>query len=149
MRPESIAWERAAEIRDAADGWRQAGAISASTHEAIRNTYPDRCVTPSAVWRALTAVMVTAVVLCSFGAFALAIKPSEVGLSLLLWLFGAACVVASELLEASPRFAQRGAAGAAAFWGSSFSSVDSVCFSMKLPRSLARTRCACSCSRAR
>jgi hypothetical protein len=48
------------------------------------------------VWRALTAVMVTAVVLCSFGAFALAIRPREVGLSLLLWLFGGVCVVATE-----------------------------------------------------
>jgi hypothetical protein len=117
MRPESIAWERAAEVRDAADGWRRAGAIDAPTHEAIRSTYPDRCVTPSAVWRVLTAVMVTAVVLCSFGALALAIRPHEVGLSLLLWLFGAACVVATERLEVSPRLARRGAAGAAAFWG--------------------------------
>jgi len=117
MRPESIAWERAAEVRDAADGWRRAGAVGAPTHEAIRNAYPDPCVTPSAVWRVLTAVMVTAIALCSFGAFALAIRPSEVGLSLLLWLFGAACVVATEWLEASPRRARRGAAGAAAFWG--------------------------------
>jgi hypothetical protein len=117
MRPESIAWERAAEVRDAADGWRRAGAIGAPTHEAIRNAYLDRCVTPSAVWRVLTAVMVTAVVVCTFGAFALAIRPREVGLSLLLWLFGAACVVATERLEVSPRFARRGAAGAAAFWG--------------------------------
>jgi hypothetical protein len=117
MRPESIAWERAAEVRDSADGWRQAGAIGAPTHEAIRGAYPDPCVTPSAVWRALTAVMVTAVVLCSFGAFALAFRPGEVGLSLLLWLFGAACVVATERLEVSPRLARRGAAGAAAFWG--------------------------------
>jgi hypothetical protein len=65
----------------------------------------------------LTAVMVTAIVLCSFGAFALAIRPREVGLSLLLWLFGAACVVATERLEVSPRLARRGAAGATAFWG--------------------------------
>ena len=117
MRSESIAWERAAEVRDAADGWRQAGAIGAPTHEAIKNAYPDPCVTPSAVWRVLTAVMVTAIVLCSFGAFALAISPREVGLSLLLWLFGAACVVATEWLEVSPRLARRGAAGATAFWG--------------------------------
>jgi|RhiMethySRZTD1v2_1073278.scaffolds.fasta_scaffold10493_11 hypothetical protein len=117
MRRQSIAWERAAEVRDAADGWRRAGAIGAPTHEAIKNAYPDPCVTPSAVWRVLTAVMVTAVVLCSFGAFALAIRPREVGLSLLLWLFGGACVVATERLEGSLRLARRGAAGAAAFWG--------------------------------
>ena len=117
MRRESIAWERAAAVRDAADGWRRAGAIGAPTLEAIKNAYPDPCVTPSAVWRVLTAVMVTAVVLCSFGAFALAIRPREVGLSLLLWLFGGACVVATERLEVSPRLARRGAAGATAFWG--------------------------------
>jgi hypothetical protein len=117
MRPDSIAWERAAEVRAAADGWGRAGAIDAPTLEAIRNVYPDPRVTPSAVWRVLTAVMVTAVVLCSFGAFALAIRPREVGLSLLLWVFGAACVVATERLEVSPRLARRGAAGAAAFWG--------------------------------
>lgn len=117
MRPASIAWERAAEVRDAADGWRRAGAIGAPTHEAIRSAYPDPCVTPSAVWRLLTAVMVSAIVLCSFGAFALAIRPNQVGVSLLLWLFGAACAVATERLEGSPRLARRGAAGAAAFWG--------------------------------
>jgi hypothetical protein len=117
MRRESIAWERAAAVRDAADGWRRAGAIGAPTIEAIKNAYPDPCVTPSAVWCVLTAVMVTAIVLCSFGAFALAIRPREVGLSLLLWLFGAACVVATERLEVSPRLARRGAAGATAFWG--------------------------------
>ena len=117
MRRESIAWERAAEVRDAADGWRRAGAIGEPTHEAIKHAFPDPCVTPSAVWRVLTAVMVTAVVVCTFGAFALAIRPREVGLSLLLWLFGAACVVATERLEVSPRLARRGAAGATAFWG--------------------------------
>jgi len=116
MRPDSIAWERGAEVRAAADGWTRAGAIDAPTLEAIRNAYPDPGVTPSAVWRVLTAVMVTAVVLCTFGAFVLATRPREVGLSLLLWFFGAACVVATERLEVSPRFARRGAAGAAAFW---------------------------------
>ena len=116
MRPDSIAWERGAEVRAAADGWTRAGAIDAPTLEAIRNAYPDPGVTPSTVWRVLTAVMVTAVVLCTFGAFVLATRPREVGLSLLLWFFGAACVVATERLEVSPRFARRGAAGAAAFW---------------------------------
>ena len=90
MRPESIAWERAAEVRDAAAGWRRAGAIGAPTHEAVRNAYPDPCVTPSAVWRVLTAVMVSAIVLCGFGAFALTIGPGGVGVGLLLWLVGAA-----------------------------------------------------------
>jgi hypothetical protein len=117
MRPESIAWERAAEVRSAADGWRQAGAIDAPTHEAIRSAYADPCITPSAVWRVLTAVMTTAIVLCAFGALAVATSPGERGLSLLLWLFAGACFVATESMEASPRLARRGAAGAASFWG--------------------------------
>jgi hypothetical protein len=117
MRLASIGWERVAEVRAAADGWKRAGAIDAPTHAAIGNVYADPCVTPSAVWRALTAVMVTAVVLCTFGALAMATNPDEVGLSVLLWLFGASCVVATEWLETSPRLARRGAAGAASFWG--------------------------------
>jgi hypothetical protein len=117
MRSESIAGERAAEVRAAADGWRRAGAIDARTHQAIRNAYPDPCITPSAVWRVLTAVMVTAIVLCAFGAFVMAVEPRDRGLALLLWLFAAACFVATEYMEASPRLARRGAAGATSFWG--------------------------------
>ena len=113
MRRESITWERAAEVRGAADGWRRAGAIDAATHDAIRRAYPDPCVTPSAVWRVLTVVMVTIVVLCVFGALAVTTRPREVGFTVLLWLFAAACGVATEYMEASPRLARRGAAGAA------------------------------------
>ena len=59
MRPDSVAWERAAEVREAAQGWRRVGAIDAPTEQAIREAYPDPCITPSAVWRVLTAGMVT------------------------------------------------------------------------------------------
>ncbi len=117
MRPESITWERTAEVRAAADGWRRAGAIDGPTHDAIRRAYPDPCVTPSAVWRVLTAVMVTIVVLCAFGAVAVTTRPREPGFTVLLWLFGAACVVATEYMEASPRLARSGVAGAASSCG--------------------------------
>ena len=80
MRPEAAAWERAAEVREAAEGWLRAGAIDRPTHEAIRNAYPDPCVTPSAVWRILTAVMVTAVLLCALGAVWIATQPGAAGL---------------------------------------------------------------------
>ena len=121
MRPEAAAWERAAEVREAAEGWRRAGAIDGPTHEAIGNAYPDPCVTPSAVWRILTAVIVTAVALCALGAVWIATgQPGEAGLSVLLVVFAGASLVVTERLEASPRLARRGAAGATSFWGSVF-----------------------------
>ena len=120
MRAESVAWERAAEVREAAEGWRRSGAIGTPTYDAILNAYPDPCVTPSAVWRILTACMVTAVMLCTLGAFFVALQPGSTALSLLLVVLGAAAMVVTERLEASPRSARRGAAGATAFWGCVF-----------------------------
>lgn len=120
MRPEAVAWERAAEVREAADGWLRAGAIDRVTHEAIGNAYPDPCVRPSAVWRILTAVMVSAVLLCALGAVWIAIQPGAAGLSMLFFVFTGASLIATERLEASPRLARRGAAGATAFWASVF-----------------------------
>lgn len=115
-----MAWERAAEVRAAAAGWRRAGAIDQAAYAAIEALHPDPCVTPSAVWRILTAGLVSAVILCALGAVTIAVRPGMTGLALLLFLFAAATVVATERLEAAPRLARRGAAGATAFWGSVF-----------------------------
>ena len=120
MRPDAVAWERAAEVREAADGWLRAGAIDRATHETIGNAYPDPCVRPSAVWRILTAAMVTAVLFCALGAVWIAAQPGAVGLSVLLFAFAGASLVATERLEVSPRLARRGAAGATSFWGGVF-----------------------------
>jgi hypothetical protein len=120
MRPESVAWERAAEVREAAEGWLRAGAIGTATYDAIRNAYPDPCVTPTAVWRILTAAMVSAVVVCVAAALGFAIQPGATGAALLLFMLAAAAFTLTERLEASPRSARRGAAGATAFWGSLF-----------------------------
>jgi hypothetical protein len=120
MRLDSAAWERAAEVREAAEGWLRAGAIDRPTHEAVRAAYPDPCVTPSAVWRILTAGMVTAVTLCALGAVWIATQPGAAGLSTLLLVFAGASLIATERLEASPRLARRGAAGATSFWGGVF-----------------------------
>ena len=117
MRAESVAWERAAEVREAAEGWRRFGAIGTATYDAIGNAYPDPCVTPSAVWRVLTAVMVTAVMVFTLGALWLALRPGATILALLLFVLGAAAYMVTERLEASPRSARRGVAGATAFWG--------------------------------
>lgn len=120
MRRQSVAWERAAEVREAAQGWRRVGAIDEPTEHAIREAFPDPCVTPSVVWRVLTACTVAAIVLCTFGAFAVALRPRPNGFPPLLFLFGGAAIVATEVLEASPRSARRGAAGATSFLGVGF-----------------------------
>lgn len=120
MRLTSAAWERAAEVHEAAQGWLRVGAIDEPTDSAIRGVFPDPCVTPSAVWRVLTACVVTAVILCAFEAFSIAYRPGGTGHQVLLFLFAGASLVAADLLEASPRFARRGAAGAASFLGVGF-----------------------------
>ncbi len=120
MRPEAIGWERAAEVDSAARGWRRAGAIDEATHQRIREAFPDPCVTPGAVWRVLTGGMVAAIVLCTFAAAALGLWRSSTAIQILLLLWGAACLVATEVLEASPRSARRGAAGATSVLGVGF-----------------------------
>jgi uncharacterized membrane protein YgcG len=120
MRLTSAAWERAAEVHEAAQGWLRVGAIDEPTGQAIRGAFPDPCVTPSAVWRVLTACVVAAVILCTFGAFSITSHPGDIGEQVLLFLFAGASLVAADLLEASPRFARRGAAGAASFLGVGF-----------------------------
>jgi hypothetical protein len=116
MRPESAAWDRAAEVRDAADGWLRVGAIDKATFDRIGAAYPDPCVTPSIVWRVLTMAMVTAIIICTLGACWIAIHAKDAGLPLLFALAAVACLVATERIEASPRYARRGAAGATSFW---------------------------------
>ena len=116
MRPESAAWERAAEVRAAADGWLSAGAIDKATFDKIGAAFPDPCVTPSFVWRMLTAGMVSAIIVCTLGACWIAVRAKGLGLQVLLLLVAAACLAATEWMEASPRFARRGAAGATSFW---------------------------------
>ena len=120
MRQDSAAWERAAEVHEAAQGWLRVGAIDEPTEHAIREAFPDPCITPSAVWRVLTAGVVAAVILCTFEAFRIAFRPDEIGYQVLLFLFAGASLASADLLEASPRFARRGAAGAASFLGVGF-----------------------------
>lgn len=117
MRREAIAWERAAEVHAAAQDWRRAGTIDEATHQRIREAFPDPCVTPGMVWRVLTGGMVAAIVLCTLAAMVLSVWRSSTLLQVVLLVWGAACLVATEALEASPRFARRGAAGATSVLG--------------------------------
>lgn len=107
-------------MREAAQGWRGAGAIDETTERAIREAFPDPRVTPSVVWRVLTACVVAAIVICTFAALAFAFRPRESGIQLLLFLLGSAALAITERLEASPASALRGAAGATAFLGIGF-----------------------------
>ncbi len=116
MRAAAVEWERAAEVRDAAEGWLRAGAIDEATAARIRGAYPDTGETPPTAWRVLTAGVVSAIVLCLVGALALMLNASNAGFRVLLFASGAALAIATERLEASPRTAHRGAAGATAFW---------------------------------
>ena len=128
MRQNSAAWERAAEVREAAQGWLRAGAIDEPTGHAIREAFPDPCITPSVVWRVLTACVVAAVILFAYAGFSIALRPGEIGDQILLFLFAGASLASADLLEASPRFARRGAAGAASFLGVGFLLVGSGLF---------------------
>jgi hypothetical protein len=120
MRADSVAWERAAEVRAAAAGWRRGGFIDEATERAVQEAFPDPCVTPSLIWRVLTAAAVAAVVLCTLIACVVAFGESARVGQLLLLLFAIACLVATDRLEASPRLARRGAAGAASVLGVGF-----------------------------
>ena len=119
MRQSAVAWERAAEVHDAAHGWLRAGAIDEPTARAIRERFPDPCVTPSVVWRVLTAGVVAAVILCTLAAFWSAVRSDQIH-AILLLLFAGAALASADRLEGSPRFARRGVAGAAAFLGVGF-----------------------------
>jgi len=116
MRPESAAWDRVAEVRAAADGWLHAGAIDKATFDRIGAAYPEPCVTPSIVWRVLTMAIVTAIIICTLGASWIAVHAKDSGLQLLFALAAAVCLVVTDRLEASPRHARRGTAGATSFW---------------------------------
>ncbi len=116
MRADVVAFERAAAVRGAARGWRRAGAIDEKSEFLVRKEYPDPRLLPTRVWRVLTFVLVTAIVLGIFLALAVGGIRGETGLALLCLFVGGACIVAAELQERSPPLARRGGAGATAFW---------------------------------
>lgn len=116
MRTESAAFERAAAIRKAARSWRAAEMIDGRTEEAIGSEYPDPRVRPSPVWRVLTFLLVTVIVLGVLIALTLSGVRGALGAAFVCVLVGGACVAAAELQERSPRLARRGGAGATAFW---------------------------------
>lgn len=118
MKGEWVAAERTEEVRAAAEGWKRAGAVSEGTFEEISRRYPEPRALPAALWRILTALFVSAVLLLVTFALFAAFRPGTGGPSAaLLFVLAAGCGIAAELQERTPTLALRGGAGATAFWG--------------------------------
>ncbi len=128
MRGEIAAFERAAAVCDAARGWRTAGIIDVVAEEAIEREFPDTRVRPSPVWRVLTFLFVTVIVIGVFFAVSLSGVRGMMGLAFLCLLAGGALVAATEVQEQAPSFARRGGAGATAFWAGVFLTVAAGLF---------------------
>ena len=103
---------RVAEVREAAQAWRDAGAIDAPTLEAIRAAYPESRPELSKAWTVLIFFLVTmAVHTVSFGVFAAFRMES----SLVVIFFGAVLATAADFLRGT-RFAGNGSDAAVSFW---------------------------------
>jgi len=109
--------ERVEEVRAAARGWKRGGAIGTGTFEEVLLRYPEPRALPALLWRVLVFVFVSLALLLLLGAFAFGARGSVEGITVLLLLFGAASLVATEAQESAPRLALRGGAGATCFWG--------------------------------
>jgi hypothetical protein len=101
---------RSEEVRDAARGWKSAGAIDDATLSAIEAAYPGRGVALHRAWKVLIFLMTSIAILAL--AIALARPTDELLVSA---LFAVALAVATERLRAS-RLSGTGGDAATAFW---------------------------------
>jgi hypothetical protein len=109
--------ERVEEVRAAARGWKKAGAIGEGTFEEISRCYPEPRTLPAPIWRVLTFVLGSFVLLAVFGAFVVSTRLNASGAWVLCAVFGAAFIASAELQARSPAMALRGGVEAASFWG--------------------------------
>jgi hypothetical protein len=117
MKGEWVASERVEEVRFAARGWKRAGAIGEGTFEEILRRYPEPRVLPAPLWRVLTFVLASFILLAVFGAFVLSASPNASSAWVLCAVFGAVFVTIAELQARSPAMALRGGVEAASLWG--------------------------------
>lgn len=117
MKGEWVAAERVEEVRAAAAGWRRAGAVSEGTLEEILRRYPEPRTLPAPLWRVVTFVLVSAILLLGAAALVAAASPALRDASAWCAFFGAAFVVLADVQARSPSLARRGGVEAASFWG--------------------------------
>jgi len=120
MKGKWVACERVEEVRAAAAGWKRAGGLETDSFEEISRRYPEPRPIPAPLWRALVFFFVSLGILLFLGAFALGGGRNIGAFITLLFVFGAACLAATEFQENAPGLALRGGAGATAFWGIAF-----------------------------
>lgn len=115
MRSAWAATSRAEAVRDAARGWKGAGAIDPSALAAIQAEYPDTRIALHKAWRVLVFVLVTiAIAAVFFGVFR-----GSGGMVASCLVFGAALAAATEMVRGS-RLSGTGADAATAFWATGF-----------------------------
>jgi hypothetical protein len=117
MKGEWIEAERAEEVRAAAEGWKRAGAVSKGTFEEISRRYPEPRTLPAPLWRVVTFLLVSAILLLFGGALIAAVSPAIKSAPFWLAFLGAACIIVAELQARSRSFARRGGVEAASLWG--------------------------------
>jgi MFS family permease len=106
---------RADAARDAARGWKGAGAIDAATLSAIQAEYPDPRIALHRAWRALVFVLVS----IAIGAMFFGVFVGDRHLLVPCLVFGAALAVATEVIRGS-RLSGTGADAATACWAAGF-----------------------------
>ena len=93
MKTEWIRAERVEEVRAAAEGWKKAGAVDAGTLGEISSRYPEPRLLPLPLWRVLVFGFVSLALLLFLGAIAFGAHGSVGAITVLLFLFGGACLV--------------------------------------------------------
>ena len=112
-----VASERIEEVRAAARGWKRAGAIGEGTFEEVSRRYPEPRTLPAPLWRILTLVFGSFILLAFVAFFALTFRPSGSSTWILCAILGVGFVLAADLQARSPAMALRGGVEAASFWG--------------------------------
>ncbi|MEO8349150.1 MAG: hypothetical protein ABI610_09580, partial [Acidobacteriota bacterium] len=111
MRAAWVAAERVTEVRDAARGWKKAGAIDETTLAAIESEFPPSRLELARAWKALIFVLVSvAIVGLQFGVFGLDTRGSG-----RFFVSAAILVAVTEVLRHS-RLAGTGSDAATSFW---------------------------------
>jgi len=117
MRGAWVAAERVEEVRAAARGWKRAGTIGEGTFEEILRRYPEPRTLPAPIWRVLSFVLASFVLVALAAAFVAGLAPKSSDAWVPCAVLGAAFIAAADLQAHSPSLALRGGVEAASFWG--------------------------------